>query len=456
MKPAVSQKILFSLHRLLGSDLEGHYREFIRLSQSTPAQVARIRDERLESLLRHAAHRVPYYRRRVNPGDGLDQFPILTKNDIRVFFQQLKAVGLFWESRHRNSGRGYSWTEVRSGGTTGMPVTVIHDREFRDRGRASRLFSKYLCGFPYGTPYYYLWGSMAELKDQTETLVKRLDQELSGMVPINAFRLDAEHMRRYLQKMLSHPRPHLMAYVDAAESLVRVARQQNLSLPHFQSIMACAGTVFSGNRQLLADAFQGKVLNKYGSRECTDMVCENSSGELLIFANHVLLEVVDESGRAVAEGQSGRILVTLLGNHSFPLIRYEIGDMAVQGRPHGRTSPFPTLQGIEGRLSDFIASTRGDYISPVMIRHLVGVVHGRPGLEKYQFIQYPGGRYKLKVQLDPVISASALQGLHDGMAKDLVPLLGPGADFQIHRVDNLEVEASGKFRYVLNYDLVEK
>ena len=75
--------------------------------------------------------------------------------------------------------------------------------------------------------------------------------------------------------------------------------------------MACAGTVFEGNRRLLTDAFGGKVHNKYGTRECTDMACENSSGELLIFANHVLLEVVDESGRAVAEGQSGRILVTL-------------------------------------------------------------------------------------------------------------------------------------------------
>jgi len=456
MKPADAQKILFSLHRFLGSSLESFYREFISLSQSTPEEVSRVRDERLDGLLRHAAHRVPYYRRRVNPGDGLDRFPILTKNDLRVFFQQLKAVGLFWDSRHRTSGRGYSWTEVRSGGTTGMPVTVIHDREFRDRGRASRLFSKYLCGFPYGTPYYYLWGSMAELQDQAESLVKRLDRGLSGMVPLNAFRLDAKHMRHYLEQMVSHPRAHLMAYVDAAESLVRWARQQNLPLPHFQSVMACAGTVFAGNRQLLAEGFQGKVHNKYGSRECTDMVCENSSGELLIFANHVLLEVVDESGRAVPEGQSGRILVTLLGNHSFPLIRYEIGDMAVQGRLYGRTSPFPTLQSIEGRISDFITSTHGDYVSPVMIRHLVGVVHGRPGLEKFQFVQYPGGRYELKVQLDPVISASALQGLHEGMARDLVPLLGPGAKFQLQRADNLQVGTSGKFRYVVNYDHQER
>ena len=346
MNPAASQRILFSLHRLIGADLQGHYREFVRLSQSSPAEIAKIRDERLECLLNHAAHRVPYYRKRVNPGDGLDRFPILTKNDLHIYFQQLKSSGLFWSSRHRANGPNYSWTEVRSEGTTGVPARVIHDRAFRDRGRASRLFSKYLCGFPYGTPHYYLWGSVPELKHQAEGPMKRLDQALAGRVPINAFRMNEERMRLSLQQMISNPLPHLMTYVDAAERLVQCARLHGLPMPRFHSIMACAGTVFEGNRRLLTDAFGGKVHNKYGSRECTDMVCENSSGELLIFANHVLLEVVDDSGRAVAEGQSGRILVTLLGNHSFPLIRYEIGDMAIQGRPHGRTSPFPTLYGI--------------------------------------------------------------------------------------------------------------
>lgn len=456
MNPAVSQRILFSLHRLIGSDLQGHYREFVRLSQGSPAEIAKIRDERLECILNHAAHRVPYYRQRVNPGDGLDRFPILTKNDLHISFQQLKSPGLFWDSRHRAAGPNYSWTQVRSGGTTGVPIKVIHDREFRDRGRASRLFSKYLCGFPYGTPYYYLWGSLLELQGQAESSVKQLDQALAGRVPVNAFRMNAEHMRRSLQQMISHPRPHLMTYVDVAERLVQWAKFHDLPTPHFNSIMACAGTVFEGNRRLLTDAFGGRVHNKYGTRECTDMVCENSFGELLIFANHVLLEVVDESGRAVAEGQSGRILVTLLGNHSFPLIRYEVGDMAIQGRPHGRTSPFPTLDGIEGRISDFITSTLGDYVSPVTIRHLVGVVHAQSGMERYQFIQYPGGRYELKVQLDPVMSGNALEMLERGIVKDLLPLLGPGAEFKVQRADNIQEGSSGKFRYVINCDQLQK
>jgi len=451
MSPSICQKVFFGLHHLVGSDLEKYYREFLELSQSSGERVRAVQSQRLEQLLIHAAHRVPFYRRRVNPGDGLDCFPIVTKDDLRIYFQQFKTADLSWDSRHRRVGRGYSWTEVRSGGTTGIPVTVIHDREFRDRGRASRLFSKSLCGFSYGVPFYYLLGSMAELQDQSESLAKRLDQGLSGMHPLNAFRLDEASSRAYLRQMVSAPRSHLMAYVDAAESLVRFALRHQLPLPHFQSVMACAGTVFEDNRRLLRESLGATIHNKYGSRECTDMVCENTSGELLVYANHVLLEVVDDRGLPVAEGQPGRILVTLLGNKSFPLIRYEIGDMAVQGRAEARTSPFPTLLGIEGRISDFITSTQGDFVSPVVIRHLVGVVHGHPALEKYQFIQYPDARYELKIQLDPVIGTSTLKDLHQGLIRDLLPILGPAARFEVSRTEKLEPAAGGKFRYVINH-----
>jgi len=55
-----------------------------------------------------------------------------------------------------------------------------------------------------------------------------------------------------------------------------------------------------------------KLHNKYGSRDCTEMACESPSmARMHIYANHVLVEVVDEQGRAVQPGTAGRLLVTL-------------------------------------------------------------------------------------------------------------------------------------------------
>jgi hypothetical protein len=74
-------------------------------------------------------------------------------------------------------------------------------------------------------------------------------------------------------------------------------------------------------------------------------------------------------------------------------------------------------------------------------------------LEKYQFVQYPGGRYVLQVQLDSALGDAVLENLRAGLQRDLVPVLGPGASFEVTRTEKLGAREAGKFRYVLNYDL---
>ena len=52
---------------------------------------------------------------------------------------------------------------------------------------------------------------------------------------------------------------------------------------------------------------------------------------LHVNAESVLVEVVDDAGRPVAPGQSGRVVVTPFGSTPMPLIRYDQGDIVVAG-----------------------------------------------------------------------------------------------------------------------------
>lgn len=77
-------------------------------------------------------------------------------------------------------------------------------------------------------------------------------------------------------------------------------------------------------------------------------------------ADHKLLEIVDEQGRRVADGESGEIVVTDLLNHAQPLIRYRLGDVGVLDPdpcPCGR--PFPVLKSILGRSNDVLRTPAG-------------------------------------------------------------------------------------------------
>lgn len=106
-------------------------------------------------------------------------------------------------------------------------------------------------------------------------------------------------------------------------------------------------------RTCVEHVFGKNLSNCYGSREVGLVAGEAVDGRMYVFdfANHI--EVVDDEGRQVAPGQEGRVLVTCLFNYAMPLIRYEIGDLAVWGEPTrymGRT--WPTLERVVGRSTE--------------------------------------------------------------------------------------------------------
>jgi len=186
-----------------------------------------IQRKRLERLLGHASRLVPYYRERIDFRQRWDilDFPILKKMDVKENFHALMTPEL--RSEYETRGKGhfrYEWKEVKTGGATGIPTAVIHDREFRDEGRASRMYSQALCGFPFGTPYFRLWGSMAEINQMRDAWPQRVTRHLASETLLNAFQMSGEKMDQYLKVMLQGRARHIMAYIDAIHELARHAQ----------------------------------------------------------------------------------------------------------------------------------------------------------------------------------------------------------------------------------------
>src|SRR5262245_43990376 len=211
-------------HDLLGSKLRGHYREFVELEKWDRSRLDEVHETRMKGLLRHAREAVPFYRDRAT-ADDLAAFPILRKEDVHAHFRELMEPALLAEYNAPQRPRGYSWVEVKTGGSTGTPTTVIHDVDFRDAGRAGRLYSQYLCGFPLGTPFFMLWGSMRDINEAKDSRQKRILNALLRVHPLNAFLMDEGRMKQYVRAINDSPIDHLMAYVDAAYQLARFAEK---------------------------------------------------------------------------------------------------------------------------------------------------------------------------------------------------------------------------------------
>jgi phenylacetate-CoA ligase len=353
----------------------------------------------------------------------------------------------------RKSGRNNlsSWIEVKTGGSTGMPVAVIHDAVYRDRGRAGRLYSQYLCGFPFGTPYFRLWGSMQDIHAARDSAASRIASYLSGQLLLNAFHMQDQDIEKYIDMINASSTEYMMAYVDAAYQMAKYSLRMGKPIRPLRSIMACAGTVTSDMRETMARVFRAMVHNKYGSRECAEMACECERGRLHIYSNNVRLEIVTANGDPLPPGESGRVLVTLLSNTSFPMIRYDIGDIGTISRvPCSCGRPFPVLERLEGRSVEFLMTNEGGHVSPAYIIHLIGVVHNPGWIRRFQVVQTTVTDYELRLEVEQGVSESLYLETVSKIQQDLMAVLGQKSNITVSKMADIPLAASGKFFYTIS------
>jgi phenylacetate-CoA ligase len=113
-------------------------------------------------------------------------------------------------------------------------------------------------------------------------------------------------------------------------------------------------------RQFLATADVGGIAYE----------CGEKNG--MHFADYRVIEVVDpETGKQLGPGQVGEVVVTLLENPVYPLIRFGTGDLSYyeeESCPCGRTSP--RLMKLVGRV-DQVTKVRGMFIHPSQVEEVV-------------------------------------------------------------------------------------
>ena len=459
--PAPARRgLYFGLQSLLGSRVYSAWREFQGWERLGPEQLRDAVEKRLGRVLNAAVAQSEHYRslglkQRAgeNAGEFLRRFPVLTRGEVRERFTELVIDPLRHEilSAASVSKRRYDWLVVKTGGTTGQPTSVVHDASARDWGRATRLHAAKMCGMALGTRYFRLWGSEPDLHGQQASLQLRVLNGLLGAVGINAFRAKEAELRQQHAAMMAQPDiQHLMTYVDAAAGLALFIKDQNLLRRPFKTIMACAGSVTPEYRKILEEVFEAEVFDKYGSRECCDMACEcqRHSG-LHVYSPNVFLEIVDEQGAPCPPGETGHLLVTLLNNSSFPMIRYKIGDLAEWAEP-GRCpcgSAWPRLKSLQGRADDMLTTEDGTLLSSVFVRHFVGVSLNRQIIREWQLEQVEAKRFVFRYI---PIKAEGLSANLNEITSSFRLALGKNVTIELQQVNEVPPAPTGKVRWIIN------
>jgi phenylacetate-CoA ligase len=399
--------------------------------------------DRLRALLQHAADEVPYYRALFNrlkftPGEvrtlgDLARLPLLDKPDIRAHLTAMK------------SDKAGALTRYNTGGSSGEPLIFYLGKERISHDVAAKWRATRWWGVDIGDPELVVWGSPIELGTQDRWRAFRDSLMRTELLP--AFEMSEEKLDRFVERIRSCRPKMLFGYPSALAHIGRHAESRGVALDRLGIRVAFVTSekLYEEQKRDIERIFGCRVANGYGGRDAGFIAHECLAGGMHITAEHIIVEIVDESGRPLGPERSGEIVVTHLATRDFPFIRYRTGDVGVlsaESCPCGRG--LPLLKAIEGRATDFVVAHDGTVMHGLA---LIYVVRDIPGVRQFKVIQESLDRTRVLIATDEAFRESDLDNIRDGIGRRL----GSRVQVQIDRVRQIPREASGKYRYVVSH-----
>ena len=224
-----------------------------------------------------------------------------------------------------------------------------------------------------------------------------------------------------------------------AELLASAVLERGIDMSSIRRFGTLAETLEPHQRALVAAAFPAaRLWSTYSSMEfgMIAAMCPYEPDFFHLMAHRLGVEVLRDDGTPAPAGEAGAVYVTDYFNRLSPLIRYELGDLAIRGEcPCGKIE-LPALARVLGRVSGTIVNRNGER---VLFSNVSIALREIPGMRQYQVIQNSIEGFEAKVSCDHSIDAE----IHDAFLHSLgyVP-----RELVIRYVDSIPRDPSGKYR----------
>jgi len=314
-----------------------------------------------KNLLAHAYNTVPFYRETYqslgitpqdikNPEDW-EILPVVKRTDIASAFNKFKS------SHYSKRNSAISST----GGSTGNPIKVLHDRRYPYEALGWRMMS--------------WWGISPGADTAFVRLLvrtKKLDISINNLIwlPTKRIWLDAasispSQMDIFIQKYNQQKPQLLQGNTGNIHYLALYIDKNSIPVHHPKGVSVTSCPISSVERSLIHKVFSAPVYDQYGCGEVYWIAAQcKEKGGLHINSDTRYIEFMNENGKQCMPGTPGKIIITDLENYIFPLIRYENGDIgqAIQD-PCACGITLPLMEPVKGRINDLIRLPDGVVIS---------------------------------------------------------------------------------------------
>jgi phenylacetate-CoA ligase len=324
--------------------------------------------QRLKWSLGHAYRNVAHYRRAfdragVHPDDlksleDLARFPTLGKNDLREHY----PFGMFAVARERVA-RIHA-----SSGTTGQPTVVGYTQRDLDTWAALVARSIYAAGGRSGQVVHIAYGYGLF----TGGLGAHYGAERLGCTVVP---MSGGQTSRQVQLIVDFRPELIMVTPSYMLTIAEEFERQGLDGPgcSIRTGMFGAEPWTDGMREAIERRMGLDAVDIYGLSEVMGpgvaSECVESKDGPVVWEDHFYPEIIDpETGRVLADGEAGELVLTSLSKEAFPVIRYRTRDRTRLLPPSSRS--MRRLDRINGRTDDMLI-IRGVNVFPSQIEELL-------------------------------------------------------------------------------------
>ena len=289
--------------------------------------------------------------------------PIMTKAMLRGRFPAT-------EIRDRFGIQG----QIRSsGGSTGEPTQFLHDAPMLKAAVAGNFYTRRKMGWIPGMATVIIWGSERDIGRQTGNRKARTFSWLLQEYMVDGYHLGADTVERVMRVVRTRRPVAIYGFTSMLEFVARTVLEDGIRVPAGSVRTAWSGgeTLYPEQSSLFREAFGVPILNRYGGRELSTIACQfEVDGPLNVLRPWVFLEIVNDSGKPVSPGETGRIVVTSTICRGTPFLRFEIGDLGVYDATHLGTSGIAAIHELQGRTAGLMRLADGRTINNLYWNHL--------------------------------------------------------------------------------------
>jgi len=366
--------------------------------------------------------------------ENWESIPIIRKNDLQIPLKEILS-------------KGYQVKDVfvnNTSGSTGIPLFFAKDKFCHAMTWAYILEAYRNIGIDYGkSKQARFYGIPKTPLKYYKELIK---DYFSNRVRFPVFDLSDAKLELFLKDFEKRRFEYLYGYTSSLVLFAKFLFTRGVLLKDVcKSLHCCIVTsevCSQEDKLILEHNFGVKVINEYGAAELDIIAFSDQDGDWILNDKNLFIEIVDEAGVAVEDGQNGSVVVTSLYNNAMPFIRYSLGDILKLSKQKKGNSR--KVESMEGRVNDVAILPSGKKSPGLTFYYVSKSLMNEDGLIKEFVIkQLAVDHFHFDyVALDELSERQQLK-----VKKMVEKYLEPRLHVSFTRVDQIERVGSGKFRH---------